>query len=140
MLSLRLCFCILVRCLFTLHGSLASWLLRTLVNVLENNLVLRLTAILSLLLSCCFLGVENCLREQGKARTRLLPGLLINGSGSAATPSVPSLKRSWLTRGFTEPGRLANHELQRSDVHIVKDELGPRASAGDGTSESVLPH
>lgn len=51
MLRLWLRFCIPVRCLLALHGSLASWLPRALVNVLENNLVRRLTAVLALVLA-----------------------------------------------------------------------------------------
>lgn len=44
-----LLFCILIRCLVTLHGSPASWHSRVLLNVLENNLVLGPAASLSLL-------------------------------------------------------------------------------------------
>jgi len=77
------------------------------------------------------------MREQGKARTSLLPG-----SRSAAAPPVPSLKYSCPQQladlGFSLS--LANRELQRSDGHIVKDGLRPRDPAGDGTSESMLPH
>lgn len=56
---MQLCFCILVRCLVTLHGSPASWHLRVLLNVLENNLVLGPTASLSLLLPGCVWGREG---------------------------------------------------------------------------------
>lgn len=55
-LNLQLCFCILVRCLVTLHGSPASWHPRVLLNVLENNLVLGPAASLSLLLPGCVSG------------------------------------------------------------------------------------
>lgn len=51
MLHLWLRFCIPVRCLCAPHGSLASWLPRALVNVLENHLVCGLPAVLVLVLA-----------------------------------------------------------------------------------------
>lgn len=100
---MRLCFCILVRCLFALHGSLTSRLPRTLVNVLENNLVLRLRAILSQLLSRCFLRLENRLRETGQSKNQVIAGLLVKSSHSAPEPEV--FQRLADPGVFTQPGK-----------------------------------
>lgn len=59
MLSLQLCFCILVGCLVVLHGSPASWHPRVLLHVLENDLVLGPAASSSVLLPGCVSGAER---------------------------------------------------------------------------------